>query len=163
MTNGTDSYSSMSMSDSAYSLDIKPGADWRARLQSDVTVSRDQAIVSALPRIPSPGQVQPAYSLPNLGPTNPKQMPRVATLDLGGFGSGGGRVGGGGGYAQRSASSVYKSVATLSAEERRARGELVALKAMQEAMRDFISQCASSCGKGLWAKIPRRFVAHQII
>jgi hypothetical protein len=45
---------------------------------------------------------------------------------------------------------------TRSARERKALGELVALKARQEAIRDFVSYCASSCDKGPWARVPRR-------
>jgi hypothetical protein len=34
--------------------------------------------------------------------------------------------------------------------------ELVSLRAREEGIRDFVSHCAVSCGKGLWAKVPRR-------
>ena len=43
-----------------------------------------------------------------------------------------------------------------SKEERDAVGELVALRMKQEEIRDFVAQCASSCDKGPWARLPNR-------
>jgi hypothetical protein len=45
----------------------------------------------------------------------------------------------------------------LSRQEKRELGELVSLRAREEGIRDFVSHCAVSCGKGLWAKVSRRY------
>jgi len=47
-------------------------------------------------------------------------------------------------------------------QEREALGELVALKARQEAIRDFVSQCATSCDKGPWSRVPRRPISELL-
>jgi len=49
-----------------------------------------------------------------------------------------------------------------SSEERQALAELVALKSRQEAIRDFVAQCASSCDKGPWSRVPRRPISELL-
>ncbi len=51
--------------------------------------------------------------------------------------------------------SPTKGTVRRSKEERDAVGELVALRAKQEEIRDFVAQCASSCDKGPWARLVR--------
>jgi hypothetical protein len=59
-------------------------------------------------------------------------------------------------YAADNTSSPTKAAVRKSREERDAIGELVAMRARQEEIRDFVAQCASACDKGPFAALPKR-------
>lgn len=160
VSNGVDSFSMASLSNDSYSLDVRgttqrqpnTGGDWRSRLENDMSGTKNQFVQPTIPRV-APNDFKTAHSMPNLHNVPSQHLQRVNSLDRG-LGYGGGPAGDmmDGGHSE--AMSVAKK--KLSAAERRARGELVQLKARQEAMRDFISHCAGSCGRGMWAKVPTR-------
>ena len=112
-------------------------------------VHRENALLSVLPHI-APVSSQAASANPNVQRQQAllRESHQQAQASMGGMG--------------RSQSmpalqgSPTKAAVRKSREERDAIGELVALRARQEEIRDFVSQCASSCDKGPWATLPKR-------
>jgi hypothetical protein len=110
------------------------------QFQNATNVNRDQALLMALPQILS-DKVQ----------KNPQQ-PMKTDADTSLYSMSGSYMTG-----QNTATGRLRTKAELSVEkEKRALGELVALKARQEELRDFVQQCASQCDKGPWARIPTK-------
>lgn len=104
--------------------------DLKARLKNVYGVSRDQALLSSLPHILSAATLQPLRD--ETGASR------------------------GGAPLLTSTGVATNKRAARSGPEKRALAELVALKARREALREFVSNCASSCDKGPWSRIPRR-------
>jgi len=124
----------------------KSSAELKKGLQQLYGVHREHALLSTLPYI-MPVTAASASRNPHAQTTQALRsqmqgMPRSASLS----------------QLRAADSSPTKAALRKSREERDAIGELVALRARQEEIRDFIAQCASSCDKGPWAALPRRGV-----
>lgn len=125
--------------DSQYTLLIRRNSgttigDLKARLKNVYGVSRDQALLSTLPHI-LPTTLQPLQD-ETINSQNLHQQPKA--------------------YSASGKESTLSKRVKRSEEDKKALGELVALKARRETLRAFVSSCASSCDKGPWARIPRR-------
>jgi len=146
---GLDTYSMHSGSnDSAFSVLVGKKAknalssqNFRAKVEATYSVNRDQAMLATLPHI------LPANNNNNNNDNNNSGNNRARGMQLS---SSMGNLSRGG--KNRSSSPLREELAA----ERLALGKLVALRARQEAIRDFVAQCASSCDKGPFARIPRR-------
>ena len=112
--------------------------DLKARLKNVYGVSRDQALLSTLPHILSAATLQPLREEAEVARDGPSLL-----------------------NSTRGGATIGKRAARSKADKR-ALGELVALKARREALREFVSNCASSCDKGPWSRIPRRPV-HELL
>jgi len=133
----------------------KSSTELKQGLRQLYGVHREHALLSALPHI-MPVSLASASKNPHAQTTQAllrsqqgqgQGMPRSASqpqLQLSQYGAG------------AADSSPTKAALRKSREERDAIGELVALRARQEEIRDFIAQCASSCDKGPWAALPKR-------
>lgn len=133
--------------------------EWRERVNRDYNVNRDHALVSALPQILGGGggggdRDHVSLSAESVSTITQNQNHRLhlhgqedaAHADsnahgVHGHGAHGGR---GHGLGQRSK------------KTQRMVGRVVAARARQEALRDFIGQCSNYCDRGLFAKVPRR-------
>lgn len=98
--------------------------DAKKRIDATYKVTREQALLVALPRIIGAGATT----------QKPQTMARNQSEQM---------LGGGAKDTQRTAA------------EKASLAELVALRAKQESIRDFVAQCASNCDKGPWARIQR--------
>jgi hypothetical protein len=106
--------------------------DAQKRVDETYKVSRDQALLVALPRIIGSGNAGESQVTAN-----------EQSFKRGGKNS----------MYQASKGSTNRD--GRSSAEKQALADLVALRAKQESMRDFIAQCASNCDKGPWARIQR--------
>ena len=134
--------------DSQYTIMIQRTAgttigDIQARLQGVYGVTREQALLQTLPHISS-GAVGGVSMQQHQKQQQQQQQQTAATT------------------ARATGRSTSPKRTYRTAEDRAALGELVALKARQEAIRDFVAQCASSCDKGPWARIPRRPISELL-
>ena len=91
------------------------------------SVSRDHSLVSAIP---------------HLGATNQNQA--AAGYEEDQF------------QLKTNTAKEINATGTQPLRERRALGQLVSLRARQEALRDFVDQCARSCDKRPWSKTSKR-------
>lgn len=129
----------------------KLATDVKKDLQQLYGVHREHALLSTLPHImpvslASASKNPHAQTVQALLRSQQKQgmAPSASQPNLGGSQYG------------AADSSPTKAALRKSREERDAIGELVALRARQEEIRDFVAQCASSCDKGPWAALPKR-------
>ena len=130
----------------------KSAADFKKDLQAVYGVHREHALLSALPHI-LPVSAQAASK-------NPHAQSAQALLRTQAHGMSQSKstpaLGQSKSQYKTLESSPTKAMLRKSREERDAIGELVALRARQEEIRDFVAQCASSCDKGPWAALPKR-------
>ena len=97
--------------------------DAKKRVDATYKVTREQALLVALPRIIGSGA------------TSARQKTLKKTHSENAFG--------------------FSKDSQKSTAEKNALAELVALRAKQESIRDFVAQCASNCDKGPWARVQR--------
>ncbi len=114
-----------------FAEEMRNHIDAKKKVDETYKVSRDQALLVALPRI--------------IGSTS--------STDLGQRGARA-RPSGGVGLAVSQDQQTSK-LGRRHPTEKKALAELVAIRARQEEIRDFVAQCASSCDKGPWARIER--------
>lgn len=104
----------------------KSEIDAKKRVDATYKVSREQALLVALPRIIGAGATTDG------GKGEQKTMAR-----------------------NQSEQNIGGKDTQRTAAEKAAVAELVGLRARQESIRDFVAQCASNCDKGPWARIQR--------
>ena len=124
MDSGAVSNTSSQMTIQIASDRAKMEIDAKKRIDATYKVTREQALLVALPRIIGAGATT----------QKPQTMARNQSEQM---------LGGGAKDTQKTAA------------EKASLAELVALRAKQESIRDFVAQCASNCDKGPWARIQR--------
>lgn len=126
MDSGAVSNTSSQMTIQIASDRAKSEIDAKKRIDATYKVTREQALLVALPRIIGAGATTEG------GKREQKTMAR-----------------------NQSQQSMGVKDTQRTAAEKAALAELVALRAKQESIRDYVAQCASNCDKGPWARIQR--------
>lgn len=115
-----------------FAEEMRKHVDAKKMVDETYKVSRDQALLVALPRI--------------IGSASSTELEQRGVRAQ----SGAVPVGPAAIHNQQTA-----KVGRRNPAEKRALAELVAMRARQEEIRDFVAQCSSSCDKGPWARIDR--------
>ena len=114
-----------------FAEEMRKQIDVKKKVDDTYRVSRDEALLLALPRI--------------LGSASSTALEQRGATSR--------HVGSTMGPAAGMKKQISKG--RRNSSEKKALAELVAIRARQEEIRDFVAQCASSCDKGPWARIER--------